>query len=104
MIFTMKDFNYYTPTEVVFGKESEKEIGRLVKKHGANKVLIHYGGKSAEKSGLLNAVRQQLDEAGIPFIELGGVVPNPLLSKVHEGVMISKKKMLTLSLLSEVEA
>lgn len=92
MIFTMKDFNYYTPTEVVFGKESEKEIGRLVKKDGANKVLIHYGGKIAEKSGLLDAVRQQLDKAGIPFIELGGVVPNPLLSKVHEGVMISKKE------------
>ncbi len=88
----LKDFHYHTPTEVVFGKDSEKEIGNLVKKHGANKVLVHYGGKSAEISGLLDVVRQQLDEAGIPFIELGGVVPNPILSKVHEGVLISKKE------------
>ena len=47
----MKDFNYYSPTEVVFGKESEKAIGKLVKKYGASKVLVHYGGKSAERSG-----------------------------------------------------
>ena len=88
----MKDFHYYTPTEVVFGKESEKEIGRLVKKYGANKVLVHYGGKNAETSGLLDVVRKQLDECGIPFIEFGGVVPNPVLSKVHEGVRISKSE------------
>lgn len=88
----MKDFHYYAPTEVVFGKESEKEIGHLVKKHGANKILVHYGGKSAETSGLLDVVRRQLDEAGIPFVELGGVVPNPVLSKVHEGIRISKKE------------
>ena len=88
----MKDFHYYTPTEVVFGKDSEKEIGHLVKKHGANKVLVHYGGKSAETSGLLDVVRQQLDETGIPFIELGGVVPNPVLSKVYEGIHMSKKE------------
>ncbi len=84
----MKDFDYYAPTEVVFGKDSEKEIGRLLRKYGAHKVLVHYGGISAEKSGLLDVVRKQLDEAGIPFIELGGVVPNPVLSKVHEGIRI----------------
>lgn len=59
----MKDFHYYAPTEVVFGKNSEKEIGRLARRHGANKVLVHYGGKSAQTSGLLDVVRKQLHEA-----------------------------------------
>ena len=81
----MVDFSYHAPTEVVFGKNSEQHIAALVKKYGGTKLLLHYGGKSAEKSGLLDVVRGQLNDAGIPFVELGGVVPNPLLSKVYEG-------------------
>ena len=83
----MVDFSYHAPTEVVFGKNSEQRIAALVKKYGGTKLLLHYGGKSAEKSGLLDVVRGQLREAGIPFVELGGVVPNPLLSKVYEGIV-----------------
>ena len=49
----MKDFNYYAPTEVVFGKQPEEQVAALVKKYGGTKVLIHYGGKSAEKSGVI---------------------------------------------------
>ena len=52
----MKDFTYYTPTEVVFGKESEERVAHLVKKYGGTKVLVHYGGKSAIKSGLLDKI------------------------------------------------
>jgi len=88
----MKDFNFYSPTRIVFGKDSENKIGELVKDNGAKKVLIHYGGGSAERSGLLNVVRQQLTNAGIPFVELGGVVPNPLLSKVYEGIDLCRKE------------
>ena len=88
----MIDFNYYTPTEVVFGKNSEQQIAALVKKYGGKKLLLHYGGKSAERSGLLDVVRQQLKEAGIPFVELGGVVPNPLLSKVREGIALCQQE------------
>ncbi len=88
----MKDFNYYSPTEVAFGKNAEKEIGQLAKKYGANKVLIHYGGTSAQKSGLLDIVRKQLKKASINHIELGGVIPNPVLSKVYEGIRISKSE------------
>ena len=95
----MKDFNFYTPTEVAFGKESEKQIGALAKKYGATKVLIHYGGKSAEKSGLLAVVRQQLDNVAVPFVELGGVVPNPVLSKVNEGIALAKREGVDLSLI-----
>ena len=82
----MKDFNYYAPTRVVFGRESEARLPELVKQYGGTKVLIHYGGGSARRYGLLDKVEQMLNDAGIDFVELGGVVPNPLLSKVKEGI------------------
>ena len=88
----LKDFNFYAPTRVIFGREAEAKIGQLVKSCGATNVLVHYGGGSAERSGLLAVVRQQLNDAGIPFTELGGVVPNPLLSKVREGIEICRQK------------
>ena len=84
----LKDFNFYAPTRVVFGRDAESKIGQLVANNGAHKVLIHYGGGSAERSGLLGVVRQQLRETGIDFVELGGVVPNPLLSLVYEGISL----------------
>lgn len=90
----MKDFNYYAPTEVVFGKDAESQIAGLLKKTGAAKVLLHYGGSSAEKSGLLGEIRKQLSSIGMPFVELGGVVPNPVLSKVYKGISIAKKENL----------
>ena len=82
----MKDFNYYAPTRVVFGRESEARLPELVKQYGGSKVLIHYGGGSARRYGLLDKVEQMLNDADIDFVELGGVVPNPLLSKVKEGI------------------
>ena len=82
----MKDFNYYAPTRVVFGRESEARLSELIRQYGGTKVLIHYGGGSARRYGLLDCVEQMLHEAGIDFVELGGVVPNPLLSKVKEGI------------------
>ena len=82
----MKDFNYFAPTRVVFGRESEARLPELIKQYGGTKVLIHYGGGSARRYGLLDSVEQTLHEAGIDFVELGGVVPNPLLSKVKEGI------------------
>ena len=88
----LKDFNFYAPTRVVFGREAESKIGQLVKSCGATNVLVHFGGGSAERSGLLAVVRQQLNDTGIPFTELGGVVPNPLLSKVREGIEICRQK------------
>ncbi|MBR5085406.1 MAG: iron-containing alcohol dehydrogenase [Muribaculaceae bacterium] len=88
----MKDFNFYAPTRVVFGRESEKKIGELVASCGAKKVLIHFGGGSAQRSGLLDVVREQLRAVGIAFCELGGVVPNPLLSKVREGIELCRRE------------
>lgn len=88
----MRDFNFYAPTQVVFGKESEEKVAQLIKKYGGTKVLVHYGGGSARRSGLLDKMFQLLDNGGIPYVELGGVVPNPLLSKVREGIALCRKE------------
>ena len=88
----MKDFNYYAPTEVVFGENSEEQVAALVKKYGGTKVLVHYGGKSAERSGLLDKICGLLTEDGIAFKKLGGVVPNPRLSLVHEGIKLCREE------------
>ena len=88
----MKDFNFYAPTRVVFGRESEEKLPQLIQQYGGGKVLVHYGGGSARRSGLLDKVENMLTEAGIAFVELGGVVPNPLLSKVREGIELCRKE------------
>ena len=88
----MKDFNYYAPTEVVFGEQSEEQVAQLVKKYGGTKVLVHYGGKSALKSGLLDKVCTLLREGGVEYITLGGVVPNPRLSLAQQGVELCRKE------------
>lgn len=88
----IKDFNFYAPTRVVFGRNAENEIANLVKSIGGHKILIHYGGGSAERSGLLNVIRKQFKDAHLAFVELGGVVPNPLLSKVNEGIELCRKE------------
>lgn len=88
----MFNFQYYTPTKVVFGKGTEKETGRHVKEQGCGKVLIHYGGGSVVRSGLLDRVKKSLEEEGISFTELAGVVPNPRLSLVYEGIALAKKE------------
>ena len=88
----MRDFVYYAPTEVVFGKESEEQVAGLVKKYGGHKVLVHYGGRSAKKSGLLDKICALLEQGGVDYILLGGVVPNPRLSLVQEGIALCRKE------------
>ncbi|MBR0301342.1 MAG: iron-containing alcohol dehydrogenase [Bacteroidales bacterium] len=88
----MTDFHYFTPTEIAFGKSSEEKLTFLLKKHGAHNVLIHYGGGSAERSGLLGKIRLMLKNEGIPFCELGGVVPNPRLSLVKKGIDLCREE------------
>jgi hypothetical protein len=87
----MLNFNFYSPTYFIFGKGRENETARYVKRFGGKKVLIHFGSGSVVKSGLLDRVRKSLDDAGIPSIELGGVVPNPRSGLVYEGVRICKE-------------
>ena len=88
----MKDFIYYAPTEVVFGKSSEEHVAHMVKKYGGTKVLVHYGGQNAIRSGLLEKICTILSNDGIEYIKLGGVVPNPRLSLVHEGIACCLKE------------
>lgn len=88
----MKDFNYYAPTEVVFGEQSEEQVAALVKKYVGTKVLVHFGGKSAERSGLLDKICQLLTDGGIPFVKLGGVVPNPRLSLAQQGIEFCRQE------------
>lgn len=86
----MLNFNYYAPTQVVFGKDTESQVGNLIKQQNCKKVLVHYGSNSAKKTGLLDRIFTSLTEAGIDYVSLGGVVPNPRLSKVYEGIELCK--------------
>ncbi len=86
------NFEYYTPTKVVFGKDAELQTGELVKEQGGTKVLVHYGSGSVVRSGLLDRVCASLEAAGISYVKLGGVVPNPRLSKVREGIALCKEE------------
>mgnify|MGYP002563629837 CR=1 FL=1 len=88
----MLNFQYYTPTKVVFGKDAELKVGPLVKAEECKKVLVHYGGQSAKRSGLLDRVCEALKDFDIDYVTLGGVVPNPHLSKVYEGIELCKKE------------
>ena len=88
----MRSFEYFAPTKVIFGKDSHLQIGDILKKENCHKVLIHYGGKSVVASGLIDEVSGCLTDAGIDFVTLGGVVPNPRLSKVREGIELCKKE------------
>ena len=87
----MENFSFYSPTKFVFGKDTENQAGNLVQEFGGKNVLLHFGGKSAEKSGLLDRVRNSLKASKIQFTELGGVHPNPLDDLVYQGIEICKK-------------
>ena len=88
----MEQFQFYSPTEFVFGQGMEREAGRLVKKYGGTKVLVHYGSESARRSGLLDRVFESLKSEGISYAELGGVKPNPRDTLVREGIALCKKE------------
>ena len=88
----MFNFTYYTPTKVVFGKGAEDQAGALVKAQGCKKVLIHYGGGSVVRSGLLGKIKASLDRELVAHVELGGVVPNPRLSLVYRGIELARKE------------
>jgi len=87
----MLNFDLHIPTRIIFGKDTHKEIGTLLKPY-AKKVLLHYGGSSIKKSGLYDAVTASLKESNLDFVELGGVVPNPRLSLIREGISLCKKE------------
>ena len=88
----MENFIFHSPTCFVFGKDTENQAGEYVKKFGGKKVLVHYGGSSAKKSGLLDRVEASLQKEGIPYVTLGGVQPNPRSGLVYEGIELCRKE------------
>jgi hypothetical protein len=88
----MNNFEFYAPTCFVFGKETENQAGEYVKRFGGTKVLIHYGGGSVVRSGLLDRVKKSLDAQSVPYVELGGVQPNPRSGLVYTGIDLCKKE------------
>ena len=88
----MQNFTQYTPTEIIFGKNTELIVAEKVKKWGGSKVLIVYGSGSVEKSGLLNRITEAFEAESVPYVLLGGVQPNPRLSFAEKGVSIAVKE------------
>lgn len=88
----MENFEFVSPTHFVFGRGAEEKVGSKLSERGARKVLLHYGGSSAIKSGLIDRVKASLDAAGIEHVELGGVRPNPEIGLVREGVALCKEQ------------
>ena len=88
------NFEYYSPTRVVFGRGTEQQAGKLIKEYGGSRVLIVYGGKSAVRSGLLDKIKNILLQENLHIAELGGVVPNPHLAKVYEGIQLGKSEQI----------
>ena len=88
----MNNFTFYSPTFFAFGKDTEKEAGAYARRFGAHKVLIHYGGGSAARSGLLDRVRDSLEQASLPWAELGGVQPNPRSGLVYRGIELCREE------------
>lgn len=82
----MNNFVFYSPTEFVFGKGTEMQVGALARKHGARKVMIVYGGGSVVRSGLLDRVKQSLQDARLEYCLMGGVQPNPIDTTVYDGI------------------
>lgn len=88
----MNNFEFCTPTRVIFGKDTQLQVGKIIKEYGFKKVLVHYGSGSVKQSGLLNQVTDSLEAEGISFVSLGGVRPNPSLSLVREGIELCLKE------------
>ena len=88
----MENFTYYAPTYFAFGKGAESDVGKYVKRFGGTKVLLHYGGGSVIRSGLLERVKESLQQAGIDCVELGGVRPNPRSGLVYEGIALCRRE------------
>ena len=88
----MDNFQFYSPTEFIFGRDTETRAGEMVKKYGGTKVLLHYGSGSAVRSGLLDRVKSSLEISGIAYTELGGVKPNPRDTLIYQGIEICRNE------------
>lgn len=88
----MENFEYYTPTKIIFGKGAEERVGTEIASRGYKKVLVHFGGTYLQENGTLDRIHKSLTEAGLTYIDLDGVVPNPRLALAKEGVELCKRE------------
>ena len=88
----MKDFTYRLPTRFVFGHGAEKKAGEELAALGVTRVLIHYGGGSAVKSGLIGRLEEDLRAHGMTVLTLSGAKPNPRDDKVYEGIELVRRE------------
>lgn len=88
----MNNFTFFSPTYFVFGKDTQKDVAKYVKRFGGSKILIHYGGGSVKRSGLYDTVCNALEAAGIEYVSLGGVMPNPRSGLVYEGIELCRQE------------
>lgn len=86
----MNNFDYCVPTRVIFGKGTQLQVGEIIKEYGFKKVLVHFGGGSVKKTGLLDQVLKALDDQGIGYVQLGGVQANPTLSMAKKGIELCR--------------
>ncbi len=87
----MFDFTFHNPTKIQFGRGKERNIGLYMREFDAKRTLLIYGSDRIKKDGLFDTVAASLKENGIEFIELGGIISNPVLSKVYEGIELARK-------------
>ena len=88
----MENFDFYTPTRMIFGRDTHSQVGKIIKEYGFKKVLVHFGGASAKKSGLLDQVTEALKAEGIEYVMLGGVQANPTLAMAKEGIALCQRE------------
>ena len=88
----MLNFRYFLPTQIIFGKDTVKMVGDEIRKRGGTRVLVHYSSDSSWAKPILSQVYSSLKEAGLSYISLGGVVPNPRLSLIRKGIELGKKE------------
>ena len=88
----MNDFSFYSPTKFVFGRGAEAQVGALVRAFGGTKALLHFGGGSVKRNGVYDAVVKSLEGAGVEYVSLGGVQPNPRSGLVREGIALCRKE------------
>ena len=87
----MDNFEFYSPTRFVFGRDAERKTGELIRRHGGTKVLLHFGGGSVKKNGVYDKVTAALEAADVAYVPLGGVQPNPRSGLVREGISLCRR-------------
>ncbi|MEL7610125.1 MAG: iron-containing alcohol dehydrogenase [Bacillota bacterium] len=87
----MKNCTFFSPTRLIIGRDTQRQAGALIKEYGGSRILVHHDSGYMKQSGFINAVIKQLQNEDLEVFELGGVVPNPHLSMVYEGIDLCKK-------------